>query len=63
MKLNTDETEMLYNVLWAIGTNWITPEDICDAEHTPEEYNSLWERIKGETDLGWANEGELTFTR
>lgn len=55
MKLNTEETEMLYNVLWAIGNNWITPEDIVDDEHSPEEYRELWTRIKDETDLGWAS--------
>ena len=61
MKLNKKETQMLYNVLWAIGNNWATPEDICDDENTPEDYKALWERITDETDLGWACEGELTF--
>ena len=63
MKLNEKETQMLYNALWAIGTNWITPDDICDNDNTPEDYKELWERIKTETDLGWASEGELTFNR
>lgn len=60
MKLNTDETQMLYNVLWAIGNNWITPEDIVDDTYTPEQYRELWERIKSETDLGWASKVTLT---
>lgn len=63
MILNEKETEMLYNVLWAIGTNWITPEDVADAENSPEDYKALWERIKSETDLGWASEVSLTIKR
>lgn len=62
MKLNTDETQMLYNVLWAIGNNWITPEDILDDDYTPEDYHALVERINDETDLGWAHQCELTAT-
>lgn len=61
MKLNTKETQMLYNVIWAIGNNWITPEDIVDVDNTPEDYSALWTRINNETDLGWAGEVELTI--
>ncbi len=62
MRLNETETQMLYNVLWAIGNNWITPEDIVDDENSPEDYKNLWEKIKAETDLGWASSVNLEIT-
>ena len=61
MKLNEEETTMVYTLFWAISNGWITPMDLLDNTHTADQYKALWERIKDETDLGWADEGELNF--
>ncbi len=61
MKLNKEETDMLYDIIWSVMHGFVDADSLI-TDYTTEQFKSLCERILDETDLGWASEGELTFT-
>lgn len=61
MILNEKETNIIYNILWAMKNRILEPQSITDTDNTEDDYKALAERIDDETDLGWASEVVLTI--